>query len=175
MMRWYVLQSKPQKENLLYGQLCLRKIDAYYPRLQVKPINPRSRKIRPYFPGYLFVHVDLENIGLSGLRWIPGERGLISYGGEPAIVPDAILNAIRRKVDEINLAGGVALHTIKPGDPIKIKSGPLVGYRAIFDSHLSGNDRVRIFLQLLQDRQVCVELSGRQIEVIKDRKVFIGT
>jgi len=175
MVRWYVLQSKPQKEGLLYDQLCLRKIEAYYPRIQVKPVNPRARKIRPYFPGYLFVHVDLEKIGSSSLQWIPGERGLISYGGEPAIVPDAIINAIRRKVDEINLAGGVTLHTVKPGDPIKIKSGPLAGYHAIFDSRLSGNDRVRVLLQMIQDRQVSVELSGRQIEVIKDRKVFIGT
>ena len=175
MVRWYVLQSKPQKESLLYDQLCLRKIEAYYPRLQVKPVNPRARKIRPYFPGYLFVHVDLKSVGFSRLQWIPGERGLVSYGGEPAIVPDAILNAICRKVDEINIAGGVTLHNLKPGDPIEIKSGPFSGYHAIFDSRLSGDDRVRVLLQVLQDRQVCVELPGRQIEVIKERKVFIGT
>ena len=174
MMRWYVLQSKPQKESLLYDQLCLRNIEAYYPRLHVKPVNPRSRKIRPYFPGYLFVHVDLESVGFSSLEWIPGERGLISYGGEPAIVPDTVINEIRRKIDQINLAGGVTLHTIKPGDPIEIKSGLFAGYRAIFDARLSGNDRVRVLLQMLQDRQVCVELSGRQIEIIKEPEVFIG-
>ena len=174
MMRWYVLQSKPQKESLLYTQLCLRKIETYYPRLCVKPVNPRSRKLRSYFPGYLFVHVDLENVGFSSLEWLPGERGLISYGGEPAIVPDTIINAIRRKVDEINFAGGVTLHKIKPGDPIEIKFGPFAGYRAIFDACLSGNDRVRVLLQMLQDRQVCVELSGRQIEIIKETEVFIG-
>ncbi len=173
-MRWYVLQSKPQKENLLYDQLCLRKIEAYYPRLHVKPINPRSRKIRPYFPGYLFVRVDLESVGLSSLQWIPGERGLILYGGEPAIVPDAIINAIRRKVDEINFAGGVTLCTIKPGDPVEIKSGPFAGYSAIFDMRLSGNDRVRILLKMLQDRQVCVELSGRQIEKVKEIDMSVG-
>lgn len=164
MMRWYALQSKPQKENLLYDQLRLREIETYYPHLRVKPVNPRSRKIKPYFPGYLFVRVDLECVGLSRLHWIPGERGLVTYGGEPAFVPDAILYAIHRKVDEINLAGGVTLHNLKHGDPIEIKSGPFAGYRAIFDARLSGNDRVRVLLQMLQDRQVCVELSGGQIE-----------
>jgi len=49
MMRWYVLQSKPQKENLLYNQLYLRKIEAYYPCLQVKPVNPRSCKLNRTF------------------------------------------------------------------------------------------------------------------------------
>ena len=174
MMRWHVLQSKPQKENLLHDQLCLRGIETYYPCLRLKPVNPRSRKIRPYFPGYLFVRVDIEIVGLSSLQWIPGERGLISYGGELAIVPDAIINAMRRKVDEINLAGGVTLHTIQPGDPIEIKFGPFAGYRAIFDARLSGNDRVRVLLQMLQDRQVCVELSGRQIEKIKEIEISVG-
>ena len=173
MMRWYVLQSKPQKESLLYDQLCFREIDAYYPWLRVKPVNPRARKIKPYFPGYLFVHVDLESVGLSRLQWIPGERGLVSYGGEPAFVPDEILYAIRRKVDETNLAGGVTLYNIKPGDPVEIKSGPFAGYRAIFDVRLSGNDRVRVLLQMLQDRQVCVELSGEQIEIINETKILM--
>jgi len=166
MMRWHVLQSKPQKESLLYDQLCLREIEAYYPRLKVKPVNPRARKIRPYFPGYLFIHVELENIGLSKLQWIPGERGLVTYGGEPAIVPDAILNTIRRKVDEVNHTGGAIFHTINPGDLVEIKSGPFAGYSAIFDSCLSGKDRVRVLLQLIQNRQVRVELSGKQIESI---------
>ena len=173
-MQWYVLQSKPQKESLLYDQLCLRGIEAYYPRLYSKPVNPRARKIRPYFPGYVFIHVDLENTGLSRLQWMPGERGLVAYGGEPAIVPDAIINTIRQKVDEINLIGGVTLQNIKPGDPIKINSGPFAGYSAIFDTRLSGNDRVRIFLQLLQDRQIRMELSGKQIEPIKNRKGLIA-
>ena len=159
-MQWYVLQSKPQKESLLYDQLCLRGIEAYYPRLHSKPVNPRALKIRPYFPGYVFIHVDLENTGLSRLQWIPGERGLVAYGGEPAVVPDAIINTIRQKVDEINLIGGGTLQNFKPGDPIKINSGPFAGYSAIFDARLSGNDRVRIFLQLLQDRQIRMELSG---------------
>ena len=70
MMQWYVLQSKPQKESLLHDQLCLRGIEAYYPRLYLKPANPRARKSRPYFPGYLFIHVDLENTGLSRLQWM---------------------------------------------------------------------------------------------------------
>jgi len=162
-MRWYVLQSKPQKESFLYDQLRLQEIKVYYPRLYVKPVNPRARRIKPYFPGYLFVHVDLENIGLSRLQWIPGGRGLVSYEGVPAFVPDAILNAIRQKVEEKNSTSVLSFNEFRSGDQIEINSGPFSGYHAIFDSKLSGNDRVRVLLQMLQDRQVCVELSGEQI------------
>ena len=49
---WYALRSKPHKEHALYRQASLGKYDVYYPRLQVTPVNPRSRHIIPYFQGY---------------------------------------------------------------------------------------------------------------------------
>jgi transcriptional antiterminator RfaH len=37
----------------------------------VRPVNPRARKTRPYFPGYLFVQADLAAVGLVEFRWMP--------------------------------------------------------------------------------------------------------
>ncbi len=62
---WYVMRSKPNKETFLTGQLELHHIEFYYPQLKVHPVNPRCRKIQPYFPGYLFIQA---NIGDSGNR-----------------------------------------------------------------------------------------------------------
>lgn len=72
MERWYAQQSKPQEEGLLYEQLCLRDIETYYPLLRVKPVNPRSKRAKPYFPAYLFIYLDLEKIGFASLQWMPG-------------------------------------------------------------------------------------------------------
>ena len=63
---WYALRSKPNKEDFLAKQLEAYDVDVFFPRIHVKPVNPRSRKTRPYFPNYLFVHVDFckrPNIG----------------------------------------------------------------------------------------------------------------
>ena len=62
---WYALRSKPCKEDILWRQVGLRGFECFYPRLRVKPVNPRSRKIRPYFPGYMFVRADLSEAGNS--------------------------------------------------------------------------------------------------------------
>ena len=167
MMQWYVLHTKPQKESLVFEQLCLRKIEAYYPKMRIKPVNPRARKIQPYFPGYVFAHVDLDLFGTSSIQWIPGMHKLVTYGDEPAFLPASLLLTIRKKIDEINLTTDERLHKLNPGDLVEIKSGPFAGYRAIFDACLSGNERVRILLQMLQDRQVCMEISGGQIERIQ--------
>jgi transcription elongation factor/antiterminator RfaH len=162
---WYVMRSKPNKESFLWEQLSLREIECYYPRLRVKPINPRSRTIKPYFPGYLFVHVDLEQINLSDLQWMPGAAGLVSFGGEMAPVPDFLVNAIRNRVDEINVAGGDLLEELKKGQIVTIQAGPFESYKAIFDARLSGGDRVRVLLKLLEGQQMPLELPTGQIRI----------
>jgi transcriptional antiterminator RfaH len=164
MLNWYVIRSKPNKEELLYHQLLLRKVETFYPCIKVRPVNPRSLKSKPYFPGYLFIRADLDILGTSSLQWIPGAMSLVSFGNDLATVGTDLLQIIRRKVDQINAANGELLESLKHGDIVTIHSGPFAGYRAIFDSCLTSQERVRVLLQLLHDRQLGVELSVTQIE-----------
>jgi transcriptional antiterminator RfaH len=160
---WYVLHSHPNKEYLLWQQLLAREIEVFYPRIKANPVNPRSRKIKPYFPGYLFVYADLEQLGLSTLQWMPYATGLVMFGGEPSALPENIVQLIRQRVDEIDAAGGEVLDALKPGDRVVIQDGPFEGYEGIFDVRLSGKERVRVLLQMLGARKVPVELKAGQI------------
>ena len=160
---WYVIRSKPQKEIALCSEMTMRGLDAYCPSLRVKPVNPRSRKTRPYFPGYVFVNADIELVGLSALQWLPYSQGLVSFEGEPPAVPEALINAIRKRVDQVNAAGGEDLFGLESGDEVIIQSGPFAGYQAIFDMGLSGNERVLVLLKLLEDQNMRLELPASQI------------
>jgi len=160
---WYVLHSKPNKEEFLYDQLLANRMEAFCPHLRVQPVNPRARRSKPYFPGYVFVQFDRESVKTSALAWMPGASGLVSFDGCPADVPESLIHAIRRRVNEINAAGGELLVKLTPGDTVTIQDGPFAGYQAIFDSRISGADRVRVLLTLLQNRQVPLELSVGQI------------
>ena len=162
--QWYALQSKPMKEALLCEQLGLRGIECYYPHFRVQPVNPRSRKMKAYFPGYVFGHLDLEETNPSMLQWIPGAIGIVSFDGTPSFVPDNLIAAIRRHVDEINAAGGENLAGLKPGETVVIRGGPFEGYEAILDARLPGNERVRVLLKLLQARTMNVELPASQVQ-----------
>lgn len=162
--QWYALRSKPLKEDLVWKQLISREIECFYPRMRVHPVNPRARKVKPYFPGYLFIHVDLEDVGVSPLKWMPHTLGLVSFGDEPASVPDHLIIALKKKVKEINEAGGEVFKGLKQGEKIWIHSGPFSGYEAIFDHRLPGKERVRVLLQFLgEPRKVPVELDVSQI------------
>lgn len=163
---WYALRSKPRKEDVLWRQLISQGFEAFHPRLRVQPVNPRSRKLRPYFPGYLFVRADLDQVGLSVFQWMPHTLGLVSFGGEPAIVPENLIQAIDRRVQEINAAGGEKLAALHHGDAVIIQDGPFHGYEAIFDAQLPGSARVRVLLEFLGNRrQVALVLSAGQIEL----------
>ncbi len=161
---WYVFRSKPRKEDFLYEQLRQREIEAYYPEVSVQPVNPRARKNKPYFPGYLFIHVDLEKEKLSDLKWMPGAIGLVSFGKEPAWVPDSLVNTIRKQVTAINAAGGENIVGLLSGDEVIIQGGPFAGYKAIFDLSLPGSERVQVMLKLIKDQNIRLELPASQVK-----------
>jgi transcription antitermination factor NusG len=162
---WYALRSKPRKEDAVWRQVLSQGFEVYYPRLRVHPVNPRSRKVRAYFPGYLFVQADIDQVGLSLFQWMPHTLGLVSFGGEPAVVPDHLVLAVRQRVDQINAAGGEVFEGLKPGEPVWISDGPFRGFEAIFDARLPGNERVRVLLEFLGNRrQVAVVLEAGQIQ-----------
>ena len=161
---WYVLHSKPHMEEVLWRQLQSRGFETYYPCLRVRPVNPRARTVRPYFPRYLFVRVDLNAVGLSVFQWMPGAIGLVCFGGVPATVSPILIEAIRLNVDAINAAGGDRGVQFKPGDRVRVLEGPFAGYEGIFDARLNGKERVRILLQLLNDRVLPLEVRASQLK-----------
>lgn len=163
-LAWYAINSHPNKENLLWKQLEQRGYECFYPRINVNPVNPRSRKIRPYFPGYLFVRVDIQSVGVSTFQWMPYAKSLVSFGGDPPVVPDHFIKELQTKLGEIQKKGGEFFVDIHHGDSVSVKSGPFEGYEAIFDICLTGSERVRILLKMLSDHYVPVELHVGHIE-----------
>jgi transcriptional antiterminator RfaH len=163
MERWYVIHTKPWKEIFLDSQFQLRHIESFCPVIRVQPVNPRARKIQPYFPGYLFIHVDVNHVHLSQFNWMPGSSGLVYLGGEPAFVPAPFIQTLRARLEQLNSCGTDPLNGLQPGDKIEIRSGPFAGYQAIFDHRISGSERVRVLLKFLADREVWLELPAQQI------------
>ncbi|MEO8356165.1 MAG: transcription termination/antitermination NusG family protein [Chloroflexota bacterium] len=167
MLSWYVMRSKQQKEEWLYNQLRALSLEAYYPCLRVSHGKLHSHKSKPYFPGYLFVNIDLDLAGISALQWIPGSLGLVSFGGEPAYVTDGLLQKIRNRVAEMNGAQDNMLESLKSGDRVMIHSGPFAGREAIFCDRLRDSERVQLLLKMLQDQTIRVNLSSREIRITR--------
>ena len=153
-------------EACVAGQLGFHQIEYFYPAFHVRPVNPRSHKIKPFFPGYLFVQLELGSPSSAILRWMPGTVGLVDFDNIPAPVPDNLIIAIRQRVQKL-LNGGRTSARFKPGEAVRVVEGPLTGLKGIFDLNLSGSQRVRVLLKILGEHFTRVELPAGDIEPIK--------
>ncbi|MGD8458446.1 MAG: transcription termination/antitermination NusG family protein [Anaerolineales bacterium] len=160
---WYAFRAKPHKERALYKQVIARNIECFFPIVRVNPVNPRAAKTRPYFPGYLFVKVDIDKVGISTFKWMPFGMGLVCFDSEPASIPPSLIVALKKRVQEIMDKGGLKFDTLQEGVPIRVMDGPFRGYEGIFDKYLDGSERVKVLLQFMCDRHVPIEMHMNQI------------
>jgi len=155
---WLALYTKPYKERQVRDLLRAQDIDVYLPEITVQQKSGTKRK--PFFPCYLFARVDPRSPTLTDVRWTPGLRCIVRSGHRPVPVPDAVVEHIRRRLQQLG--------TLKPadrfqeGDVVRITSGPLEGLEAIFDRRVSARGRVRIFLELM-NRLVAAEVDATDL------------
>lgn len=161
---WYALHVKPHKERAVCDLLETKEIEVFYPCIKVKPVNPRARKERPFFPGYMFVYIDLEDLGANTLRWTEGTHGLVEFGGEPAIVPENFITELNLRLEKIKESGWTQFEEFKKGDQVQIIEGALEGYEAIFDLQLPGKNRVQVLLTYLSKHPKRLQLDVDQIK-----------
>lgn len=145
MASWYALFTKPRRERQVDVILSEKGIETYLPIVQTR----RRGKIveRPFFPRYMFIRCDFDEIGLSEVKWTPGLTRIVSLGGGPTEVPERLIERLQERLEELNSSGTYT--PFKKGDKVRIKSGPFRDFEAVFDEHLSSADRVRILVKVL--------------------------
>ena len=158
-IHWYAINSHTNKEDILTHHLETMGYEVYFPQMRVKPVNPRARKIVPYFPGYLFVRADIKQTGLSVFQWMPHAKGLVVLGEEPSIVSENLIQTLQTKLELLNTENEKQKSPYKPGDLLMIDQGPFKGYEAIFNEQISGKDRVRVLLKMLSNQSIPLELN----------------
>ena len=146
MKHWYALYTQPRKEHQVHAFLVEQGFESYLPTVQRK-VRRRDRLDRVvYFPCYLFARLDFAATPHSSVAWMPGIRHIVSFGEQPAVVPDELVDLIRHHLDDVQDEGRVHL---RPGDRVRFRSGPLRDLEAVFERTLSAADRVRVLLDVM--------------------------
>ncbi|MBU0492703.1 MAG: hypothetical protein KKA73_13895 [Chloroflexi bacterium] len=165
-MIWYTLYTKPLKEMQVESLLQARGVATYLPLIRVRPTNPRARKVRAFFPRYLFAQVDPARTGPGDLNWTPGLVRVVGFGSEPAAMPDAAIRRIQARLAELEAAGWLDPNGFRPGDRVRVVEGPFADLDAVFDRRLSPTGRCRVLLSFL-GQQVGCEVEAGQIQPVK--------
>ncbi len=146
---WYAVHTKPRAEEQARAALEHKGICVYLPRVKVARVNPRARPVVPLFPGYLFVNTDLEQVGQSAINRAPGVVSLVSFGSEPVLVPEPIIEHVKQRLIEVQRRDELGLGPFRTGERVRITSGPLRDLDAVFDQPLSAKGRAPVLIEFL--------------------------
>ncbi len=147
---WYAVHTRAHHENRVDAYFLIRGFETFYPAQRVKPVNPRAATIRPYFPGYLFIHVNLAATGLGFISSVPGLIGLVQFDGQPTPVPEIVIDELKHRLGTLQEAGS-AIQSGQTGTWSRSRDGPLAGYEDMLDLKASSGTRIKLLIELLRD------------------------
>jgi transcriptional antiterminator RfaH len=158
--QWYVVYSKPRREEFARSHLCRKGLEVFFPRLALPNPRPRQSPIVPLFPNYLFVCLQLPEEYNYAL-WSPGVKTIVNFNGAPTPIDEKIINFLKNQTDLEGIIKGRSDLTI--GQEIRIKGGPFDGLIGVIQDPPNARGRVSVLMQLL-NRQVKVEIPGYFVE-----------
>lgn len=149
MSTWYVVMCKPRREEVAGANLTNQGYRVYLPRLATQ--RRRNGKwvdtVEPLFPRYLFIALGHEGQSLAPVRSTVGAGDLVRFGGEPAIVPEAVVESLRGQ-QQPGTDACARRSLFQAGATVEIRAGPFAGLDGVFDME-AGEDRVFVLLHFL--------------------------
>ena len=157
---WLAIRTRHQHEKLVARSLAFKGFEVFLPLYnRIRQWSDRTKVLSaPLFPGYVFLRGQLEQE--IRILTTPGVLGLVGFGGAPAIIPEAEIEAVRQTI-----ARRVQVEPypfLKCGDWVRVKSGPLEGLEGILVRY-KRQFRLVLSVQLIQ-KSVAVEVDVWMVE-----------
>lgn len=149
---WYCLRSKVKQEHVAAGSLRqLPGVEVFAPRLRFRKPTRRGPVwfVEALFPGYLFARFDWE-AQAKAAQYAYGVLGIVHFGAKYAVVPDAVLAALRQSVNEHEIS--VVAAKLNVGDEVRVVAGPMAGLMVVVQQLLPARERVKVLLEFLGRR-----------------------
>ena len=139
MESWFVLNTKPKKENQVEKLFIEGGFTIYNPKYL------QDNKIKPFFPGYGFIFFDFP-LQYQTVRYTRGVKKVVGNKEGPIPILENIIEAIKSR--EVNGLIELEKYGEEPeiGDEIEVAEGPLKGLRGIFKKETRDKERVMILL-----------------------------
>jgi transcriptional antiterminator RfaH len=127
---WFLVQLKPNSARIAQKNLERQGFDVFLP---LEEVTQRRRdtfvtKMRPLFPGYLFVAFDPAQGHWRRINSTHGVSQLVRFGSAPAMLPDGLVEHLQSSVDA---TGKVLAETpVEPGARVTVTQGPFAEFVA---------------------------------------------
>jgi transcription elongation factor/antiterminator RfaH len=163
-IRWGVVNTHPHKETVAIENLQRQNFSTYCPlvRKRIKHARREQDVLRPLFPSYVFVQIDVTVHRWQTISSTFGVRALISFGGYLGFLQEEFISSLRARE-----VGGEIIQPESPyvlGQKVKVSGGAFDGLVATV-IEMKEKDRLIVLMNLL-NRPVRVKLETSQIRSI---------
>lgn len=156
---WHVVYTRPNAEEVAARNLQRQGFEVFLPRYQKKRRHARRVEtvVRPLFPRYLMVAIDLAVDRWRSVRSTLGVAGLVGSDERPTPVPTAVIDELLSRRDESGLIVSDE-QPFRPGDRVQLIDGAFAEFLGRVE-RLTDSERVAVLLDLM-GRGVRVTLSA---------------
>ncbi|MCE2459587.1 MAG: transcription termination/antitermination protein NusG [Pseudomonadales bacterium] len=174
MMRWYVVHAysgfekavaRSLKERIELSSLKEHFDDVLVPTEEVVEMRAgqKRRSERKFFPGYVLVHMDLNNDTWHLVKETPRVMGFIGgRADEPAPLSDAEAQAILARVQE-GSEKATPKTVFEPGELVRVIDGPFNDFNGVVEEVNYEKSRMVVAVTIF-GRSTPVELDFSQVE-----------
>lgn len=175
-LEWYILKVQSNREDSIRDGLERRVkiagLDKYFgdiivPTEMVTEFKGGKKKIvkRKLYPGYLVVHMEINEDTWFLVRETPGIGDFTGTAGKPAPMRPQDVAKIVQKAEEKTTEQPKLKIDFQPGDRVKINEGTFENFEGDVDGIDEANGRVTVMINIF-GRSTPVELEYWQIEKI---------
>jgi transcriptional antiterminator NusG len=169
-MRWYVIQTYAGYENKVMRNLLNRIAQREMHHLISDVVVPTEEEIeikngqrrtvqRKVYPGYVLIHMILNEDTWYLVRNTPGVSTFVGNGNKPTPLEDQEVRAILRQMETVEPKVRV---TYQVGQTVKIIDGPFTDFEGVVDSIDQERGRVRVLVSFF-GRETRVDLDFLQV------------
>jgi transcriptional antiterminator RfaH len=151
--RWFVVQSRPNKEHYAALQLANQDFRPFVPRLRKTVRHARRTRtvLAALFPRYLFLALDLERDRWRSVLGTFGVSTMIMAGERPRPVPEGVVESL---ADVADAAGAVDFaDRLQPGRDVRFLEGAFAEQIGRV-TRLDDNGRVAVLLEIMGGERV---------------------
>jgi len=153
--QWFAVRTKPKKEVVARDQLENQGIKVYLPLVNTRITHARkvSWQPRPFFAGYLFVHLSRDEQRWTAIRSTVGVLAPISFGNFYPPLPDKAIAMLQSLQDEDGYVtvGKSVESPFETGEKIRLQDSSLKGLEGVF-VEMRGEDRALVLLDWMQKK-----------------------
>lgn len=123
-----------------------------------------KKTTRNFFPGYLLIHMDMDNEAWHLVRNTPRVTGFIGGKTRPIPIPNDGVDELISKIKDGKMRPKIEMNFEK-GDNVVITDGPFANFNGVVEEVKSEKARLKVFVSIF-GRQTPIEIEYSQVKKV---------